>query len=111
MESSSHAEAASWRPSAVYSRIFRPRPATRKIKKRGSLPVQGPASASAPALAQSLAAPTPAPTSARQVSPRATASAAAAAAASNARHDEEEFTNTKRHTFQAKTISSKPSSS
>ncbi|KAI1121452.1 hypothetical protein F5Y10DRAFT_256345 [Nemania abortiva] len=109
MESSTHTES-SWRSSAAYHHLFRPRPAARKIKKRSSLPAPGPASASAPALAPALAA--PASAHRRQ----------AIASASTRRHSEEvlergeELTNTtrKRHTFQAKTtnaISSKPTPS
>ncbi|KAI0871268.1 hypothetical protein GGS24DRAFT_67977 [Hypoxylon argillaceum] len=105
MESSPHAEA-SWRASAVYSRIFHPRPAARKLTKRNSLPLPGPALASAPALAQPLTA----PTSSCQASPQPTAATATATyTVDPVRYRQEEFTNTKRHTFQAKPISSRPS--
>lgn len=99
MEPSSQIET-SWRMPAVYNRIFRTRPESRKIKKRSSLPNPVPAStptlAPAPtaerepalALALALASPSsslsasasapaltsaPAPTSAYQFSPQATA--------------------------------------
>lgn len=54
MESPSQAEETSWRVSAVYNRIFRPRPAARKIKKRESVTILGSTSASAPSSAPAL---------------------------------------------------------
>ncbi|KAI1119655.1 hypothetical protein F5Y14DRAFT_396088 [Nemania sp. NC0429] len=85
MESSSQAET-SWRVSALYNRIFRPRPATRKIRKRESVPILRSASAS------SASPPTPpsTPPQTPPTPPPALPPSAATAAARDGEEEEEE---------------------
>ncbi|KAI0117745.1 hypothetical protein GGR51DRAFT_545717 [Nemania sp. FL0031] len=115
MESSTLTES-SQRSSGVYNRIFRPRPAARKIKKRSSLP-PAPAPASALALAPAPApvlALTAAPTSARRHSEESDYTSKEGEKEEDkdkniSKDKKEESTNTKRHTSQAKPISFTPS--
>ncbi|KAI1180643.1 hypothetical protein F4777DRAFT_256268 [Nemania sp. FL0916] len=102
MESSPQTEA-SWKSSATYSRIFRPRSTTRKIQKRSSLPnpIPEPGSGSEPAFASATkTAPAPAPEPAP----------APAAESVSARLVSAKPANTRRHDSQAHAIiSSNPS--
>ncbi|KAI3331956.1 hypothetical protein HD806DRAFT_478896 [Xylariaceae sp. AK1471] len=93
MEMSSPRPEASSRASAMYARLFHPRPEARKIKKRSSLP--------SPAIAIATATGTAETPVYDQASDHTTA----------ARFDEQEIVNTTRHTSQVQAIGSYPSPS